>query len=776
MHTVFINTSNYSFDERIDLLDIERENGRFVALDCPLGSWMKIEEAAESTDSFGSKNSDFKAGEQYKLCAHRIGEMIDSYENLYNDYNLIVYVDLLEIEKYAELFRVGADLSLMQKTAAYTVMRNAITHFIYSTLGQELEILGRVPSESMILFEQNKIVEASGDGTQLNIEKTKYMLSLLGLPDKEKLAQLHGKNELSGKKDPLSLLDAFKNQGRAFVDGVDTQYAKEISNFISEIDEGKVTVEKACDTFASVVENLFVAERNKIFVSRFITDRRSRGSNRELNTKRQLALQMFVLECTASETTLIDQNARKAKEIGALSDEKWNTLIAYLKEKEKTYGARLYELQTPSSFAKEMSKMTPKMYPFDPDNFGLDEHGKQNGTLEFANTDEDDTKERDSEDERNIEETEEIAPVGLLDEDAKDEIRFVQKEIVQAFKLDNFEKFLKEKQKINAEARRNENAEKYKKEALKLCSLHVKYISDLQNCILDDLPGYARSVDPKLSKRKVCDSENISGSETPRVRYAKATDIPLTTLPNSSKEVSNNSYESLQNAYMNACRARKIGRTEINEQCNWFIRRVNQVTESLKKIKIVAFAMLVALVLLYAPYFIIQWESIFANAFTVISGLLSIALPVVLLFGVFTVLCIIQKKKYGKLWKEFTDKSDEMLRQNAEAVSEYVDMLCRVIPALRSCYEYKLDVSYYFECCDTAEKKRDHHIKMMLSRKRKLDSIVDGLECYTENITPSGNVSKEIDYKNAYCSTKGNRAFYSIIEEEFLKEFFYEGR
>ena len=134
----------------------------------------------------------------------------------------------------------------------------------------------------------------------------------------------------------------------------------------------------------------------------------------------------------------------------------------------------------------------------------------------------------------------------------------------------------------------------------------------------------------------------------------------------------------------------------------------------------------------------------------------------------------IQRRKYRKAWKEFKEKSDEVLEENAIAAEKYDRLLSVYVPTLRWVYEYKLDVEFYSDCCKMARAKIGHHIQKLHDRVVTIGNIIEDLETNTAELgqvtsKSRKNFNDEIDYNVSFCSGKKNRKFYAIIDTQFLK-------
>ena len=133
----------------------------------------------------------------------------------------------------------------------------------------------------------------------------------------------------------------------------------------------------------------------------------------------------------------------------------------------------------------------------------------------------------------------------------------------------------------------------------------------------------------------------------------------------------------------------------------------------------------------------------------------------------------VQRKKYRDTWKEFKEKSDEVLRENALAAEKYDRLLSVFVPTLRWVYEYKLDVEFYAECCKMARAKVGHHMQKLHDRVVAVGNIIEDLEVDPEVLERFGRgadikAGNDLDYNLSFCTGNTNRAFYSIVDNAFL--------
>ena len=242
------------------------------------------------------------------------------------------------------------------------------------------------------------------------------------------------------------------------------------------------------------------------------------------------------------------------------------------------------------------------------------------------------------------------------------------------------------------------------------------------------------------------------------------------------KESSERAYQTILRRYMRFCAGRSVKMTDFEEQYDWFIARVDAITANLNTIKYAAIRLLAVLFLLYIPLFIIGANAIFSDMFTFIIGLGSFLVPLALLYAVFLIVVLQEKKQYGTAWKEFIQKSDKAMEKNRKAVREYYSYLFRAIPSLRRTYDHKLDVKYYAEGCVIAGSKLKHHRDKLAERIDALEAMIGDLEEAPHegrrgadaDPIDADKIAKKIDLELPYCTGEKNRAFYLILTESEL--------
>ena len=120
MHTFFINTSGNELIGYEELLEVQYETRSLVSLDCPINAWMNEDKG-------------------YKSCVSRMGDLIDSYKEINNSFNLIVYVDLISCDVYTSI----PQSDHRERYACLQALYSVFTRYIKETLVRELSDCGR---------------------------------------------------------------------------------------------------------------------------------------------------------------------------------------------------------------------------------------------------------------------------------------------------------------------------------------------------------------------------------------------------------------------------------------------------------------------------------------------------------------------------------------------------------------------------------------------------------------------------------------------------------
>jgi len=746
MHTFFINTSGKELENYSDIFEIQHETRRLVSLDCPLDEWEDSEKG-------------------YKACVRKMGELIDSYKNINNDFNVIIYADLLSYEAYTSI----PMNKHRERYACLKALHSVLKHYIKETFVDELNECGRVPGEVLLIFEENQPPkdgdETTEDGKNLIRE---YTGLVLGLPSCQEIDKISTDcADIKASSSEVICGRMAKLNYSCIGEKVLYTYFDEIDTFISEL--------KFYDNSEQPVRNLLdrVMDRSRednesVCSVVFVTNRRAGVANKQEKTRRNLRLCFYVLSCVEDGTVFEKvSQSKETDEVKQFPEIDWENVAVELSEKGDIFQKKYKETQRLSESFSEM-KLAPPLYAFDNRRFALDEYGRRGKTFDVVDAEEKTDAEQD---EKDIEE-------GIVRSKDKKAVEVNEMQGSSLFSREEYPAFDYRGDSFDESPLRSAaTAEQYIAEAKNLRQHHLDYLQRLKVHVSDRLSNYAgRSAenDPALlRKRKVSVAEEDFEDIGRDYRYSKPGRPEENRKLKTVESVSETAYTSTLLEYMEFCAGRSVAVTDIEEQCNWFITKIHRIEESLRKIQLVAVGLFVALFVLYIPFLVLQWESITENLMTFTIALLSIAIPIVLLCIVFTITAAMQRKKYRKVWREFKEKSDLILEENAVAAEKYDKLLTLYIPALRWVYEYKLDVDFYVDCCKLARAKIGHHIQKLHDRVVTIGNIVEDLEtdlseCKYDIKKTGINVNDEIDYNVSFCSSKKNRKFYSIIDTNFL--------
>ncbi len=728
MHTFFINTSGKKLENYNIFFEVQHETRQLVSLECPMSEWQ-----------------DKSVG--YKACVNKMGEMIDSYKDITNTFNLILYVDLLPYKDYTS---ISMDEHL-ERCSCLEAMHAMLRHYINATLVKELSDKGRTPNEVLIIFEENPLPKDHDEKTDKGKERTnKYIKKLLRWENKDDLI-----------KDLIDSIPEEERNAKTFCDKLELKYREEskeleppvfdkilytyfdhIKVFLEDSNkkQTKTIINNLCSRIAEGYDN-----DDKVKTVIFETNRRVDVENKQANARRELRLCFYLYSCIDDQSIKFDKNNPEDERVKQFYDIEWKEVGRLMLEKRETYKQKRNKIKNLNETYSDLN-LAPKLYKLDKKRFALDEFGKH------ANEESD-------------------ARVPLLDKDYKD---FDS----NGDDLDNE----KSSSSNDIDVEPKATADEFLEKAEKLRDHHLNFVYKLDNHISNRLNNYAgRSRENNmaiLSRRKVSlDDEGFddeldynytlkSGGE--KEKYEKQQ-------INVVEDVSDRAYSTATLDYMEFCAGRNVALTDIEEQYNWFEERVEQIKESLKKIKYVAIGMLFAILILYVPFFLIQFESIFDNTMTLTIAIVSIAIPIALLYAAYLFMWLRQTRKIYSVWTEFKEKSDKALEKNREAIKKYDQLLTTYIPALRYIYEYKLDVEFYADCCRLARAKVDHHSNKLTAMIPIIGNIVEDLEIEI-NVDDDddeeeirGKNGTELEYQFSFCASKKNRSFYSIIDNQFLE-------
>lgn len=741
MHTFFINTSKKELNEYDVLFDIHYEKKTLVSMECPMSDW-------------------YDSDKGYMACVKQMSDMIDGYVELNNAFNLIVYIDLSENKAYSSIQRDA--FHDKDRDECCRAMHILFTHVISESIVDELVSSGRRPQNVLIMFgEEKRFTDfnvAANDTNRQSIMRN--LFGFIGLPGNEaieatakKVAATDAPNKVKVFNDELS-----KSYGDELVPGIRERYNVDLQLWCDAI-INEANIHKANEELFERINVINKVESDRIGVDIVSCpyDFYACKVNKSILAISQLNIALYLLKCVESESVYETGSAegkRKPIEFHLYSVQE---IAPIFKSKESIYSAKTAEIETLAKSYTDL-KLAPKLSSFDHAKFGLDMYGDK--ATDFIISDVQ-SEETDEENEKNATEASDDTGDTIEIKGNVKEVTVVEKEGRKLFSRDEYKEFdYNFDQGSDKMLKKKTTPEEYIEQAKKVRKHHLDYLKKLKVHVSGVLSNYAgKSKENKPALLQVGGYRYAGPGEEDKVLEAV-------------EGVSSKAYESMINQYMEFCAGRSVAISDIEEQCNWFISRVHQIKESLRKIKLVAIGILFAILLLYVPFVVIQFEAIVENVLTLATALGSIAVPIVLLYFIISIVALAQRKKYIKAWKEFKEKSDQALEENKIAAQKYDQLLSVIVPALRWVYEYKLDVEYCLECCSVADAKIEHHRRKLRDRVTSLQNILGDLE-YKDNEreeTQSESISNTdaIDYNVSFCSGEKNQSFYSIIDKKFF--------
>lgn len=788
MHTFFINTSGKKLENYEGFFTVQHETRQLVSLDYPISKWENKEEG-------------------YIACAKKMAELIDSYKDMTNTFNLILYIDLLPYSEYTSIPMDNHE----ERYACLRALRTMIKHYIRATLVDKLDADGRIPQEILIIFEENKLPSDDDANTDECDELTRsYVKTFLGLDDdvSEVEALLNGIDEQERLPDVFCdrLEQAIKTKlvdepGKIFQKTIGksilSTYLNSVDVFLQEIKVNKPTKASLKDLYDLMIS----CKDDAVNIVSFETDRRADIENKQSRARRCLRLCFYLFSCV-DEGTIYEGKPDKngyGKKVKRFREVNWKAVTQQLNIRNIVYNYKYQDLDNQGDVVT--LKLAPKLYALDNERFGLDEFGNSKNTFTFKDVQDDQANngelngiiEPQGRREIVIDETvtrekilvEEYKPFDYTCEEAKQLSAEVDLSDLKPQKQSDEDDSKNSASKKGGKSDEDSISKKLlDKKALSFYQLHSKYMNRLNVHIKGVLSGYAgRSAEHKpatLSKRAVSVDDTFLHKQKD-YRYVKLTgsDSDKTEKRNLNvvKEISDHAYDTTLLSYMSFCAGRSVSVTNIKEQSEWLGEKTKQIDKSIRQIKQVALGMLIAILVLYIPFFLVQFESIFSNTMTMTVAIMSIAIPIVLLYVIFGFITAKQKKRYYEVWEEFKKKSDEALESNTDSAKKYDELLSIYIPSLRYVYEHKLDLDFYGDCCRLAEAKLLHHAKKLEKLKKTIEDIIDKLEMDVDDDEENaiGNLNIKLDYHLAFCSSENNRRFYSILSSDFLDAIYQKG-
>ena len=739
MHTVFVNASENTVGGRLDVLGMEKEFKNVIMMNSPLSHW-------------------FDRDGGFDQCALQLGEMIDSFQEINNRFNLIVYVDLLSIREYAAVFYNNSDVILQNVT--YELIRAAVTRLMVDTLYSRLEALGRTPNGKMLLLlEQNKRRD-EGRGNEIlgkdlhtlkEKAKAETFLRLLGLPSVEELEQKLRQTLPEERDAVLSAIVEQSNAGLKWLKPA-VLYRDQLRTFVKSIVEDKTPVQQAAYELVASVEKGFAADCNAdVVISEYLTDRRSGYTNKEIESKRNLLIQCFLLDCISSES-IYDMNGSEtvAKQVPKPTEKVWAAVGQRLAVKKRTYEKESVEVQRLNSDFGELG-LAPELLKLPWEMFGLDETGNIRRRIVISANPGKDKK------------NENLSPETDPKKKDEDEVLVDREGCVVNWLPGQGLEFTDED--LPVEQKKGD----HRQNALTMANEHLSFLRNLSLKISRAVANYAGSSlsnKPAILRKRYVSAGNEEGYDVGKdYKYSPGLKVAETAPVETVRDTSKRAYITLMTEYLKFNASRSVSVSTVRDQCEIFVNRVRQIKESMNKLVSMLAVLAVALLFVYLPFVLLQWDAITENVWTVLVALVSLVIPFALLGIGYGVARVLHKQKIRDAWEELQDLSNTAGDKNGKAAQAFSELLRRYIPSLRWCYEYVLDVDFYCDCCRVARAKLQHHWQKLQECREIVDNLLEDLEF--DHISTADPEDYEIDYTGAYCE-EANRDYYSVMDVKML--------
>lgn len=738
MHTFFINTSGKTLDGYDVLFDIHYENRTLVSIDCPMSEWYDREKG-------------------YQGCVAKMSDLIDGYVELNNAFNLIIYIDLAENKTYASIRR--DDYGDRERDACLRAMHPLFAHAVYGSIVQELEASGRRPQNVLIMFgEDKKYADYRAAEAKASQPEVKAMLfRFLGLPGQDKLEALV-KAADDGGEVTREKLESFKKKvlaecGVELIPGLRESYQADLDFWLMEMLQDAEVVRPSEALYERIMSTKRAEEeRKRVETVPCPYDCYACSVNKASLARSRMDIALFLLRCV--EAGSIYQNGASVsdhdKKLFPFRNYAIEELAPLFGQKASAYAQKAEDIEEMVQTYWEMG-LARRLKELNHRKFGLDEYGEKKVDLLVVDApDEADGKSSEGD-------AQASEPVPIVKK--KKQVVAVRKQgrpLLRDFKPFEFPSDSERTRMV----KKNTSATEYVEQAKQIRTEHLDFLNRLKMHIAKTLSNYAGKSKENAPSVLRLGLGQYAGTkdETRRVEEMET--------------VSEKAYDTILGEFLEFCAGRSVAVTDIEEQCDWFVSRIHQITESLNRIKYVALGVLVAIIALYIPFVVIQFEAILESALTVFMAVASFAVPFVMLYLIFGIVAAAQRKKYRQAWLEFAEKADQARLANETAARKYDQFLSTIIPALRWIYEYRLDVGYCADCCEIADAKLEHHRRKLRSRAEAIRNILSDLEAprYDE-ARPEGRkkiVSNEIDYNVAFCTGDQNKKYYAVVDKKFF--------
>ena len=722
MHNFFLNATKEKVSYFENIFDDLIMSERVISVDCPL------------------------AGESFEAMAQKLGEIIDKYDNVDSNFNIIMYCDVTENPLYQTVSLDKTDYRDRRVFVCQEVYRELVALLFYEKIYLPLKESGRMPNNVMLCVDEEDIEADS----LVKVSLHEYLLPMIGARPQTEIEALWDEKKNSGlpaqecAKEFESELMALNSD--ELIRGVRSCVRPFIRQFCLELASG-TDPERAWKQFVKDVETRYESITKSITVVELKNNQAALKNNRKMKAERDLKLNSLLNRSFSEGSSYRSAQAY-------LDGIDLQSVIEFLDKKQKQIEAELTGIPTNvNSFVK--LKLAPVLDAFANRRFAMDISGHPAYKLLAKNAEETDQEER-----QNINDGKAISNALrkqiIVDDTIKTEPLVSNYEYFDSSGLEAFDEEIE--------------VEDYENGAIRLRGHHLSYLRNLKMHLTDILSHYAgrseQYVQELLPKRKLRSPGTIRrGSDnTVLATYAD----PLSRVIENRKieilkEQGDNAYETSLKRYLEFCAEEKVTLSDLKEESDWFINRMNEITESLKSIKKVGIGTTVGATVLFAPLVVMGGSVIFSNPLSVVVALASMLLPGALVAAALKPLKRKQLNKRKDVIDKYIERSEKALESNKEAVDQYEDLLSFYIPSVRFSYDYKQDVEFYRECCASAEAKLNHHKAKMRERLETIGNIMEDLEVRPDPAVIAGSGAPE--YRLPFCVGDKNRAFYSILME-----------
>ena len=729
-HTFFINASSGTFERYRNLLEMEVEKRTLLTPDMiddgkpsyPIGAWLDFD---------GEKRN-------YEHCADKIVEIINSDKNVGDHFNLLIYINLNEFEEYLCI----AEQNVNEKVHCREALRRILRSFVYHTMYDTLEKHCCAPMETLL------ILDTGYEPFDIEVESERIhemQCRLLGMD--EAFFENYGKMGASEKNFEEMFLR--EKQKRSFWQGVREFYIDSLKrlfcSYAPELSDpllvGELLKPERSDCAKKVKTVLF--EENRW------------AGGRTAGTK--IALYVYLLKCINAGTILRSPDHNKG-DGGVIAIPKVNTgaLKTVLKQKRSLYEREYKRFYLDGSCEEMKADFQSKIENISYSRYGLNQYGT-----------------------RACQPPKPILEISKVSSEMK---KYMEEHIQQDEETDEYEKPSKKKKikgpKVGSDAELIAKADDIK-------SNHENFPNFLKtnvNVLLSDYAQGSPLNEARLPKRKPNEKHYLlteekkpsETEETERKSAMQEEDPEIEDVRTFSREA----YRTAKEEYLKENRVPCISETIINDQYEWVKKRAREIAESIRNIRRAAALVCALLCCAYLPFFIIQWNRISENLFTLGGALITAAIPFVILIGVMGYLIGKQQEEYTKAYLIFLGNVEKSVRTNKTAWNGYISLLEKEIPSLRYLYEYKSDVDCAFQYYRVELGKCQHHRNMLARRKETIANILEDLndvpEATGEFYDYAAGSDKEdknalrVDYKQAYSCGR-NAEIYSILTQKDIE-------